>query len=112
MFFSMLHGNGKILFKLGIALNILDNNVLGKKIHNEKRLCKKCEQISYLSDEVPKISDDFPQVFSAESAYQTTSMLEGVIKRGTGIKQICKSKSGKKLYPKITTWYFVRATMG
>ena len=52
--------------------------------NNEKRLCKKCEQISYLSDEVPKISDDFPQVFSAESAYQTTSMLEGVIKRGTG----------------------------
>ncbi len=52
--------------------------------NNEKRLCKKCEQISYLSDEVPKISDDFPQVFSPESAYQTTSMLEGVIKRGTG----------------------------
>ena len=31
-----------------------------------------------------KFQDNFDQVFSAETAYQITSMLEGVILRGTG----------------------------
>ena len=40
----------------------------------------------FLSDEIPKISDNFNQIFSPQTAYQITSMLEGVIKRGTGRK--------------------------
>ena len=35
---------------------------------------------------MPKIKDNFPQIFSEETAYQITSMLEGVIQRGTGRK--------------------------
>ena len=59
----------------------------GNTIFNtEKRVCKKCDQISYLSDEIPKVSDTFEQIFSPETAYQMTSMLEGVIQRGTGRK--------------------------
>ena len=59
----------------------------GNTIFNtEKRECKKCDQISYLSDEIPKVSDTFEQIFSPETAYQMTSMLEGVIQRGTGRK--------------------------
>ena len=59
----------------------------GNTIFNtEKRVCKKCDQISYLSDEIPKVSDKFEQVFSPETAYQMTSILEGVIQRGTGRK--------------------------
>ena len=59
----------------------------GNTIYNsEKRICNDCEQISFDSKNVPKILDNFNQVFSAESAYQMTSMLEGVIKRGTGKK--------------------------
>ena len=57
----------------------------GNTIFNtEKRICKNCDQISFLSDEVPIITDNFKQIFSPETAYQVTSMLEGVIKRGTG----------------------------
>ena len=59
----------------------------GNTIFNtEKRECKKCDQISYLSDEIPKVSDKFEQIFSSETAYQMTSILEGVIQRGTGRK--------------------------
>jgi len=59
----------------------------GTTIFNtEKRECKKCDQISYLSDEIPKVSDKFEKIFSPETAYQMTSILEGVIQRGTGRK--------------------------
>ena len=65
--------------------------------NNEKRLCKKCNEISYLSNEIPKISDNFEQVFSAETAYQMTSMLEGVVQRGTGrgLKSLNLDLAGK-----------------
>tara|TARA_B100001250_G_scaffold324949_1_gene288601 strand:- start:2259 stop:4598 length:2340 start_codon:yes stop_codon:yes gene_type:complete len=59
----------------------------GNTIFNtETRDCKNCNQISFLSDEIPRISDNFNQIFSPQTAYQITSMLEGVIKRGTGRK--------------------------
>ena len=57
----------------------------GKTFFNsETRTCKNCNQVSYLSNKIPKISDNFDQVISAQSAYQITSILEGVVKRGTG----------------------------
>ena len=52
--------------------------------NTETRSCKDCDQISYLSESIPKISDNFYQVISPQSAYQVTSILEGAIKRGTG----------------------------
>jgi len=59
----------------------------GKTIFNaDKRKCVGCEEISYLKDEIPTIQDDREQIISPETAYQITSMLEGVIKRGTGRK--------------------------
>tara|TARA_B100001540_G_C15422117_1_gene468216 strand:- start:49 stop:618 length:570 start_codon:yes stop_codon:yes gene_type:complete len=70
----------------------------GNTIFNsEKRICKKCKEISFLGDEVPKIEDNFPQVFSEETAYQITSILEGVIKRGTGrgLKELNLDLAGK-----------------
>jgi penicillin-binding protein 1A len=54
--------------------------------NNEKRKCLNCKQISFLSSEYPKIKDNFPQIFSAETAYQMTSILEGAVLRGTGKK--------------------------
>ncbi len=57
----------------------------GKTIlNNENRKCDKCDQISYLSNKYPKIKDNFEQIFSPETAYQITSMLEGAVQRGTG----------------------------
>ena len=59
----------------------------GNTIYNsEKRVCKKCNEISFLGEEIPKITDNFPQIFSAETAYQVISMLEGAVQRGTGRK--------------------------
>ena len=54
--------------------------------NNETRKCVNCNQISFLSNKYPKIEDKFPQIFSPETAYQMTSILEGVVKRGTGKK--------------------------
>ena len=59
----------------------------GKTIFNaDKRKCVGCEEISYLRDEIPTIQDNREQVISPETAYQITSMMEGVVKRGTGRK--------------------------
>ena len=59
----------------------------GKTIFNaEQRKCLGCDEISYLKDEVPEIKDTRKQIISSETAYQITSMLEGVVQRGTGKK--------------------------
>jgi len=55
-------------------------------LNNEKRKCINCDQISSLSNKYPNIENKFPQIFSPETAYQMTSILEGVIQRGTGRK--------------------------
>ena len=66
-------------------------------LNNEKRSCINCDQISYTSKEFPQIKDNYKQVFSAETAYQITSLLEGVIKRGTGkkLKKLKLNLAGK-----------------
>ena len=59
----------------------------GKTIFNaDKRKCIGCEEISYLKKEIPTIQDNKKQIISPETAYQITSMMEGVVKRGTGRK--------------------------
>ena len=55
-------------------------------VNNENRTCINCDQISFLGKEYPKIKDNYKQVFSPQTAYQITSILEGVIQRGTGKK--------------------------
>ena len=59
----------------------------GKTILNaDKRKCVGCEAISYLQDKIPTIEDNREQIISPETAYQITSMMEGVVQRGTGRK--------------------------
>ena len=55
-------------------------------INNDLRKCLDCNEISYLSNYYPKVKDDYKQIFSEQTAYQMTSILEGVIQRGTGKK--------------------------
>ena len=52
--------------------------------NNEKRKCLNCDQVSFLSKNYPDIEDGFLQIFSAETAYQMTSILEGTVQNGTG----------------------------
>ncbi|MDC3027803.1 PBP1A family penicillin-binding protein [Candidatus Pelagibacter sp.] len=54
--------------------------------NNNMRQCIDCDQISYLSNDYPKIKNNYKQIFSPATAYQTTSILEGVVQRGTGRK--------------------------
>ena len=54
--------------------------------NNEKRKCINCNQISPSGKKYPVIQDEFAQIFSAQTAYQMTSILEGVVQRGTGKK--------------------------
>ena len=55
-------------------------------LNNEKRTCSNCDTISFTGKDYPEIKDTYKQVFSPQTAYQVTSLLEGVIKRGTGKK--------------------------
>ena len=59
----------------------------GKTIFNfDKRKCSGCEIVKLNEDLTPEIMDEKKQIISEETAYQMTSILEGVIKRGTGKK--------------------------
>ncbi len=66
-------------------------------VNNEKRVCENCDQISFTSMDYPKIENNYLQVFSPQTAYQITSMLEGVIQRGTGkkLKKLKLNLAGK-----------------
>ena len=55
-------------------------------INNENRKCMNCDKISYTGKNYPQIEDNYKQVMSEQPAYQVTTILEGVIKRGTGKK--------------------------
>ena len=54
--------------------------------NNEKRKCANCDQISHLSEKYPEIENEFSQIFSPQTAYQMTSILEGTVQNGTAKK--------------------------
>ena len=54
--------------------------------NNDKRKCINCDQISYLTNDYPEIKNNYMQIFSPETAFQMTSILEGVVQRGTAKK--------------------------
>ena len=77
--------NGGKLVKPILIDRIQDSE--GKTIfNNEKRKCVNCEKISYLGKDYPSIQDNYMQIFSPQTSYQMTSILEGVVQRGTGKK--------------------------
>ena len=77
--------NGGKLVKPILIDRIQDSE--GKTIfNNEKRKCINCDQISYLGKNYPRVVSNYKQIFSPQTAYQMTSILEGVIQRGTGKK--------------------------
>ena len=59
----------------------------GITIYNsDKRFCKKCNELSFMSNSFPTIEDNFEQVISPQTAHQVVSLLEGTVKRGTAKK--------------------------
>ncbi len=82
--YSVFVNGGKLVDPI-IIDRIQDSE--GKTIlSDKKRKCVNCDQISYLSNDYPKIENNYKQIFSPQTAFQMTSILEGVIQRGTGKK--------------------------
>jgi penicillin-binding protein 1A len=82
--YSVFVNGGKLVSPILID-RIQDSE--GKTIFNDsKRKCVNCDDISYLGKDYPIIENNYKQVFSPQTAYQMTSILEGVIQRGTAKK--------------------------
>jgi penicillin-binding protein 1A len=60
----------------------------GRTIYrNDKRQCKKCLIADgWRGEAAPVLQDTRPQIISPQTIYQIVSMMQGVIKRGTGTK--------------------------
>jgi len=54
--------------------------------NNNNRKCFDCDKISFTGKDYPSIKDSYKRVISPQTAYQLTSILEGVVQRGTGKK--------------------------
>jgi penicillin-binding protein 1A len=71
----------------------------GKTIFkHDQRKCDNCKADTFRVDDVePELADDREEVMSPYTAYQVTSMLEGVVQRGTGhkVKVVGKPIAGK-----------------
>ncbi|NBP74044.1 MAG: penicillin-binding protein, partial [Alphaproteobacteria bacterium] len=70
----------------------------GKTIfRHDTRPCEGCETLSWEEEEIPQLPDNREQIADPKTAYQIVSMLEGVVKRGTGrrIASIGKPLAGK-----------------
>ncbi len=80
---SFVNGGKFIEPKLIDRIQDSEGNTIYK---TEVRECKNCEDISIQSNDVPEIKDDSKQIFSPQTAYQITSILEGATKTGTAKK--------------------------
>ena len=80
--YSSFVNGGKLI--MPIMIDRIQDSEGNTIFNNEKRKCINCDQISYLSENYPNITDEFLQIFSSETAYQMTSILEGTVQNGTG----------------------------
>jgi penicillin-binding protein 1A len=64
---------------------------------HDERVCNGCRATAFLGQEPPTLTDGREQVLDPMTAYQMTSMLEGVVLRGTGtaLKEVGKPIAGK-----------------
>ncbi|WP_201403557.1 penicillin-binding protein 1A [Kaistia sp. 32K] len=70
----------------------------GKTIFkHEERVCETCDAEQWTHQDEPVIEDNREQVLDPMTAYQITSMLEGVVQRGTAtvLKSVGKPLAGK-----------------
>ena len=64
---------------------------------HDERICESCDAQTWNNQPEPQLVDKREQVIDPLTAYQVTSILEGVIQRGTGIaiKEVGKHLAGK-----------------
>ena len=105
--YGMLVNGGK-----KIVPTLIDRvqNRQGRSVfHHERRECPYCKNIQWDRQPIPKILDNRATVAESRSAFQVVSMLEGVVKRGTGrrIGGIGRPLGGKTgtTNQSIDTWF-------
>lgn len=76
---------------------------------HDKRACSDCLAVAWQGQGEPALPDPRAQVIDAVTAYQVTSILEGVVQRGTGIRirELGKSLAGKTgtTNDSMDTWF-------
>ena len=82
--YSTFLNGGKLVFP--ILIDRVQDSEGNTILNNEIRTCANCDQISFTGKDYPYIKNNYKQIFSSQTAYQITSLLEGVVKRGTGKK--------------------------
>jgi penicillin-binding protein 1A len=112
-FLSMSLGSGETtLMRMATAYSMLANG--GKRVkstlidriqdrwghtiyRHDERICQGCDAPKWANQPEPKLIDKREQVLDPLTAYQITSIMEGVIQRGTGvaIKEVGKHLAGK-----------------
>ena len=112
-YLSMSLGSGETtLMRMTTAYSMLANG--GKKIkstlidriqdrwghtiyRHDERVCQSCDAVKLEGQDEPTLLDKREQVLDPLTAYQITSIMEGVIERGTGqvIKSVGKHLAGK-----------------
>jgi penicillin-binding protein 1A len=112
-YLSMALGSGETtLMRLTTAYSMLANG--GRRItaslidriqdrwghtiyRHDKRICDSCDAAKWDNQPEPKITDEREQVIDPLTAYQITSLMEGVIQFGTGqaIRAVGKHLAGK-----------------
>ncbi|MCL2384558.1 MAG: penicillin-binding transpeptidase domain-containing protein, partial [Alphaproteobacteria bacterium] len=93
--YSMLANGGKRI-KETLIDRIQDR--YGHTIYrHDERICEGCDVPAWHNQEEPRLIDKRDQVLDPLTAYQITSIMEGVIQRGTGqaIKEVGKHLAGK-----------------
>lgn len=93
--YSMLANGGKKI-KSTLIDRIQDR--WGRTIYrHDERVCEGCNAAKWENQDEPKLIDKREQVLDPLTAYQITSIMEGVIQRGTGqvIKSVGKHLAGK-----------------
>ncbi len=59
----------------------------GKTIYrHDERQCPSCASTAWDNQDEPELIDNRKQIIDPHTAYQITSMMEGVVKRGTGVR--------------------------
>ena len=92
--YAMLVNGGK---KITPTLIDRIQNRYGKTIYRyDNRICETCNDVWH-GQNAPQLSDIREQILTPQTAYQMVSMLEGVIKRGTGhlVNEVGKTLAGK-----------------
>ncbi len=82
--YSVFVNGGKLIEP--ILIDRIQDSEGNTIFNNDKRKCTNCDQISYLTNDYPEIKSNHNQIFSPETAFQMTSILEGVVERGTAKK--------------------------